>query len=302
MELQKKKSVLKKEKKTRKTAQKLKAKLKRSNAAKKLSKNMGVKELKASEALPVVNDFRVLRVAVDEKRNAVRHWFLKKLESEKEKSTLVVVGIAPYVSKDCLERVFGEFGDVQEVTFQREVDHSLFEQSMGKGFQTAHVRFAASEHISTVMDQCHKSSLKLLFTKETPIMSGLSKWCSEYKTKFHDSSALKDDIDSYMADFDKAEEERKKEERKRRNQPDEEGWVTVTRSARGRVPPAVLATQKDQQKPSKKKRRIDESLNAFYSFQAKESKMKNLQDLRQKFDEDKKRLALLKSARKFRPL
>uniref|UniRef100_A0A914XRB1 RRM domain-containing protein n=1 Tax=Plectus sambesii TaxID=2011161 RepID=A0A914XRB1_9BILA len=140
MELVKDKSGAKKrkeKKKAKKAAYVLKSKLKKTkaNAAKEISnkkKRGNATADKSSEVLPVVNEFRVLRVAVDAKRNTVRHWFLKKHESENEKSTVVVAGIPPYVSKDCLERIFCEFGDVKDVVFQRAVDDSLFESSTEK--------------------------------------------------------------------------------------------------------------------------------------------------------------------------
>ncbi|KHJ85296.1 hypothetical protein OESDEN_14981 [Oesophagostomum dentatum] len=49
---------------------------------------------------------------------------------------------------------------------------------------------------------------------------------------------------------------------------------------------------------NKKKNHVD---LAFYSFDKKNTKTKKLNELREKFMQDKKRIALLKNARKFNP-
>lgn len=42
-------------------------------------------------------------------------------------------------------------------------------------------------------------------------------------------------------------------------------------------------------------------LDNFYAFQAKRTKLDKLQELRRKFEEDKRKVALMKAQRKFRP-
>ncbi|VDM36435.1 unnamed protein product [Toxocara canis] len=68
-----------------------------------------------------------------------------------------------------------------------------------------------------------------------------------------------------------------------------------------RVPAAIVVKNKeDLLKLSKSKKRSNDNI-PFYTFQLKQSKIKHLEELRKKFEEDKKKLALAKAARKFRP-
>ncbi|RYH02449.1 hypothetical protein EON65_47945 [archaeon] len=50
-----------------------------------------------------------------------------------------------------------------------------------------------------------------------------------------------------------------------------------------------------------RKNKKDTELKNFYRFQIKEQKMKQLDILRKKFEEDKEKVAKMKDARKFKP-
>ena len=50
-----------------------------------------------------------------------------------------------------------------------------------------------------------------------------------------------------------------------------------------------------------KKKKKDTELKNFYRFQIREEKMKQLDQLRRKFDEDKKKVERMKATRKFNP-
>jgi len=50
-----------------------------------------------------------------------------------------------------------------------------------------------------------------------------------------------------------------------------------------------------------KKRNKEKELLHFYAYQVRESKKEYVAQLRQKFEEDKQKIALMKSARKFKP-
>lgn len=57
--------------------------------------------------------------------------------------------------------------------------------------------------------------------------------------------------------------------------------------------------QKLSQRHRKKKKNTE--LKNFYRYQVREEKMKQLDMLRKKFDEDKERITKMKEARKFNP-
>ncbi|EEB10461.1 conserved hypothetical protein [Pediculus humanus corporis] len=102
-------------------------------------------------------------------------------------------------------------------------------------------------------------------------------------------------MDTYDAEMIK-----KDEEEKALSQQQEDGWVTVTR--RGKKPGFARkeSVAKHLRRRSEQQRRKKELTN-FYTFQIKESKMKNLVALRKKFEEDKRKIAAMKEARRFKP-
>ena len=80
---------------------------------------------------------------------------------------------------------------------------------------------------------------------------------------------------------------------------DDDGWVTVTsKSKKGAKKP----TKNDAKSRAKAKAmgQKKELLN-FYKFQRKEKKEDLIQNLREKFEEDKKRVSLMRAERKFKP-
>lgn len=57
----------------------------------------------------------------------------------------------------------------------------------------------------------------------------------------------------------------------------------------------------DAKAKNQKKKKKDTELKNFYRFQIREEKMKQLDQLRKKFDEDKKKVERMKATRKFNP-
>ena len=54
-------------------------------------------------------------------------------------------------------------------------------------------------------------------------------------------------------------------------------------------------------RPKAQKKKKDYELKNFYRHQMREQKREELQSLREKFEEDKKRIQKMKEARKFKP-
>ena len=82
--------------------------------------------------------------------------------------------------------------------------------------------------------------------------------------------------------------EKSKRLKEKRNQPDEDGFITVVHST------------KTNESNGKKRKKKGELVN-FYRFQQKENKMKELDELRKKFELDKKKIEEMKNQRKFKP-
>jgi len=117
-----------------------------------------------------------------------------------------------------------------------------------------------------------------------------------------------------MQDYEDAEEAQRREREAAANQPDGDGFVTVTSNSVG-LEGGKRELEKDQiagadgkrrRNAQKRNRNKKESIGAselqdFYRFQRKETRKRTLQDLRQQFEEDLKRVQKMKEERQYKP-
>jgi hypothetical protein len=54
-------------------------------------------------------------------------------------------------------------------------------------------------------------------------------WISQYESSFIDPKALQKEIDTFMSEFDSRKEREEEEAKLKEGQPDNEGWITVTK-------------------------------------------------------------------------
>jgi ribosomal RNA-processing protein 7 len=135
---------------------------------------------------------------------------------------------------------------------------------------------------------------------------GVKKWKAEHKAEmFVDIEQLQKETNEYMLNYDTKKIQYEKRLEALSSAPDEEGWVTVTRGKKkstGAVPAIGMASKLDQQtlnkliEKEKKKHKTD-----FYRFQRTSQTNSHMQELRKRFEEDKKRIEKLREGRKFRP-
>ncbi|KAG8470628.1 hypothetical protein KFE25_009049 [Diacronema lutheri] len=109
--------------------------------------------------------------------------------------------------------------------------------------------------------------------------------------------ALKAEVNEYMLKFDAAQAEMREAAADAEGVPDDDGFVTVTRAHN-----RLKRSEADgaAAKPPQKKNKATE-LQDFYHFQRHERKREHLHKLRQRFEDDKQRIAAMKAQRKFRP-
>jgi len=96
-------------------------------------------------------------------------------------------------------------------------------------------------------------------------------------------------VDTSLTRFNSAESARMLSLKRLRSEPDEDGFITVTR--RNRDDAAVVE--------KKQNRAVD--LEDFYKFQKREKQAKKMEELKRKFEEDKIKMERAKEARKFKP-
>ncbi|KAG8222896.1 hypothetical protein J437_LFUL003541 [Ladona fulva] len=221
--------------------------------------------------------------------------------------TLFVLNIPSYSTEASIKRVFSEKCDcpVEAVYFHKkptsseppEEDSKFFTSAAIQGFKVGYVVFKSSVGLKAALSLSSIDPL-ILSSESKPVSTGYEKWAKEYNQRIPDSKELQAEIDKYMTEYDAEQEKIKMKEKE--GEADEEGWITVTR--RGRKPgfSRKESVHKKVMGRERQKRSRKELLN-FYTFQIRESKMKHVAELRQKFEEDKKRIEMLKQARRFKP-
>ncbi|KAJ1910273.1 hypothetical protein H4219_006246 [Mycoemilia scoparia] len=141
---------------------------------------------------------------------------------------------------------------------------------------------------------------------------GINRYIYEYRAARPPADMLKKEVDQFMTKFMEAEYERERQMAATRNVPDEDGFITVTsrRSRRGAAASGapdsdgfitVGVARKEEAEAIAARQKKKKELTNFYRWQQREQKRDRLVELRKKFEEDKQKIAQLKSTRRFRP-
>lgn len=129
-----------------------------------------------------------------------------------------------------------------------------------------------------------------------------SQWLIAHdKLTYPPRELLQESIDAFFNVYNRKEKDAAELAKRLRNEPDEDGFVTVTRG--GRAAPAKKDEAEEARKRmlEKEQRKKDEMGN-FYRFQLREKKKAEQAELVRKFDEDRKRVQAMRQRRgKFRP-
>uniref|UniRef100_A0A0A9XBH4 Ribosomal RNA-processing protein 7 C-terminal domain-containing protein n=1 Tax=Lygus hesperus TaxID=30085 RepID=A0A0A9XBH4_LYGHE len=256
--------------------------------------------------------YKVIRLKCYEDSSAIHcvlakeHSVREKCKEKPEDRTVFLRSVPPFVTKEALIRAFGKFGEIREVYFHPTPCASVPPSNISRffedvppiyGFKVAYVVFAQEEGARNTLLSPADETL-ILFEKK-PTETVLDRWINEYNQRVNiDSEALKKEVDDYMAQYDESKEEMEvKEKQKHEEEEAEDGWVTVTRKSG--IPRKESVHKKIMKKQDNRTKKTQ--LMNFYRFQIRESKMNQLVKLREKFEEDKKKITQLKESRKFKP-
>ncbi|XP_038223592.1 ribosomal RNA-processing protein 7 homolog A [Zerene cesonia] len=253
------------------------------------------------------NDFKALKLKY-EQSSKYPHTIYFKEHSVREHTadkpsgrTLFIVNVPPYADEKGLINAFSQAGTVESVQFCSKPNateikkDSLLQDKYNPSFRLCYLVFNKVSELD--------NALKL--TELQPLNSdghtnfGIKKWFSEYNQNVMKPKDLKESIEKFMQNYDEK-VKKELEEEKKLEQEDEEGWVTVTK--RGKVQ-SFARTEKVENKimANEEKSKKKKELKNFYTFQIRESKMKHIVSLRQKFEEDKRKIAQIKQSRRFKP-
>lgn len=240
-----------------------------------------------------IQGFKVVPVRFSSESSSCHELFIKEHslrhheENKPPGRTLFVLNIPPYVTDDSLKQLFSNVGKITSVILQDGINN---ECSSSNGFKAGYVVFAKRESLLNSLQINNLSFTGL------PIKTGLDKWIQDYNDSICDTELLSNEINSFMLKYDKSEEERKK----KTTEVDDEGWTVVTKKGRN---PGIARKESVEIKIGEKIKAATKKkeLKNFYTFQIRESKMKNLAVLRKNFEEAKKKVEIMKGSRRFKP-
>jgi len=170
----------------------------------------------------------------------------------------------------------------------------------------AHIVFESKDTLTKVLKD--PSPFDFKDKLERGSIKGIEKWQKAYQSEHTlDTNNLKKEVDQFMWNFDKEKFEFKKKIEALSSAPDDDGWVTVTKKGKkhtvGAKGKAVGVADKldlatlNRIKEKEQRRQKDN----FYRFQRKEKRQNYIEDLRKRFEDDKKRIEKMRQGRKFRP-
>ncbi|XP_013196982.2 ribosomal RNA-processing protein 7 homolog A [Amyelois transitella] len=256
-----------------------------------------------------VHDFKALEIKLAEDSVSAHIVYFKE-HSVREHSpdkpsgrTLFVVNVPPYADETGIISAFAKAGKVQSVLFSLKpstvdtINLKPFIENISKpNFRVAYIVFSKVSELDKALKL---TELQPMNSKDHVVKLGMKRWIEEHNNSILNAKALKEKVEEFIKTHDKEVAAAEKKD-KELEQEDGDGWVTVTK--RGKVQ-SFARTEKVENKimakeEQKKKRK---ELKNFYTFQIRESKMKHIVALRQKFEEDKKKIAQIKQSRRFKP-
>ncbi|RIB17489.1 ribosomal RNA-processing protein 7-domain-containing protein [Gigaspora rosea] len=226
--------------------------------------------------------------------------------------TLFITNLPVDTTEHHIQNIFEECGIIDRILFHGKKKKQKFnetaENSVLEGSRnllipgsTAHIVFKDSEGLTNALNMVQKKRIWNIRDQDIPPL-GLKRWLQEYQKLRTDPNKLGAQVDEYMRKFEEAEQEKHKALEARRNQPDEDGFILVTGTGKRNINTdgtiTVTAVKADVVKNLKPK---NKELVDFYRFQMREAKREKLAELRKKFEDDKRKIADLKAARRFKP-
>ncbi|KAI1497833.1 ribosomal RNA-processing protein 7-domain-containing protein [Biscogniauxia marginata] len=129
-----------------------------------------------------------------------------------------------------------------------------------------------------------------------------SRWLREHnRLSYPGNDVVQAAVDAYFTLFNRKEEEAIQLAKKLRNEPDEDGFVTVTRGGRN-APASRNEAEEARQKMLNKQQKKKDGMQDFYRFQLREKRKAEQAAMLKRFDEDKRKVQAMKEKRgKFRP-
>ncbi|KAB5535162.1 ribosomal RNA-processing protein 7-domain-containing protein [Coniochaeta sp. 2T2.1] len=130
-----------------------------------------------------------------------------------------------------------------------------------------------------------------------------SSWVKAHvRLTYPDKATVEAAVDAFFTVYNRREKEAAELAKRLRNEPDEDGFVTVTRGGSRTAPAKREEAEEARRKMVEKAEKKREELSDFYRFQMRERKKEEQAELVKRFEEDRKRVDAMREKRgKFRP-
>ena len=230
--------------------------------------------------------------------------------------TLFLSNVPSWCGPKSLRRIFQINGPIDDVILQKTPSAgkpptqapSMLETrprdtQLGLGFKYAYIVFERPSSVQKAMSKMNVSLPILVASKEHPVEMGVNKWRQEYNSGIvTDLDKLLEEVEAGVAKLDAIKEKEIHDAEEAFEDADEDGWTTVSRHTSKK--PVGKRTEKAQAKVKAKenRKRKRKEMEHFYKTQVKESKLRKLDELKAKFEQDKQKQLEMKKDRKFRPV
>ena len=243
----------------------------------------------------------VVEAKLRESSTTVRHLICREIRdgSSPAGRSIMVMNIPPLVTAEAVKQAFQSIAAVQNVSFE-EANKNPLPTTRDIDYRGAKVIFKEKETLKLLSKQDYKSPLILVKT-ETHLENPMKIWMDNYNKSIITLEENKTRIDTIVQVYDKESEVKKSIRKEVNNEPDEEGWITVKRMKPDSLnkDKAMIAREKVKQE---KKKRKEANVAEIYQYRLQETKVSQLRQLRKKYEQDKFKIAQIKSGRKFKPL
>lgn len=227
-----------------------------------------------------------------------------------------------------LTLLFQSFGEIESISISEADD-------IESPTRFAHITFQKKSSVKYILKSMKEEEWKELFDRDVaPYLNSIrpknivgdgshqtliGNLIDSYRWKTVDEEQVQEEVNAFMAEYDQQEMRELLERKEMKNQPDEDGFITVVSRYSithfyilyPRVDCFTVLTLRSKRKmeqsqgsddsKNKAKKKKTGELKNFYAFQKKEEKMKQLDLLRQRIEENKERLQKMKAQRKFNP-
>jgi len=263
-----------------------------------------------------IKGFRVLELPLDNQKFAHHYLYIKEHNDRENPGKTLFVGnidYLPFMTHEDIDKylrvIFDRFGEIMTISVSEFANQSNDKDDT----RFAHVIFTKKSSLKVILNAnesdyelaCQEAAEALHLLQDRPVMSRdtLQNMFGLFDA---DEDELEEEVNNYMKDFDEKELFEIEQRKQIQNQPDADGFVTVTnRNKRKRTEDVgEEINQRNHRRlanrqRNKKKKHYD--LKHFYRFQIREEKLQQLELLRKKFDEDKAKIQRMKDSRKFVP-